>query len=200
MTRLDISEEDTATVMGMRGSGKTAICRLLASGARTVVWDPLGQYPANVAYRPRAVDRAEFDALVARVWHNAPATLLVEEAEQVLPQGPPLPPNFKAFALMGRNYGLRWFLNTRSPQALAKAVLDESDHLFIFKLGGRALDYMKDYLGRTDGRELDRMRKWIKDPRKGGGRYFHYHDGELTECPRLTLPRGMTTTAGASGR
>lgn len=185
--KLEIGPEDTFTVAGMRGTGKTTLMNAFL-GPRTIVWDPLAQYDPKHAYRPRSLTRAEFDELAGRLWYDAPVRLLVEEAEQVLPQGPDLPPNFKSFALMGRNLGLSWGMNTRQPAALTKKVLDESDHIFIFKLGGRALDYMVAYLGK-EGRRLEEMRSWVKDPRQGGGRFFWYHDGELEECPPLRLPK-----------
>jgi hypothetical protein len=174
--------------MGQKGTGKTTLCKLLAT-SDTAVWDPLRQYPEEIAYRPRALDRVEFDAFAGAVWRCAPKRILVEEAEQVLPQGAGLPPNFKALAMMGRNIGLTFGANTRRPQRLEKDVLDESDHLFIFKLSGRSLDYMQAYLGRVDGPRLDVMRRWIKDPRAGGGYFWHYHDGDLDLRAPLPAPR-----------
>lgn len=187
--------EDTATAMGMRGSGKTSLFRHLlpAFKPNLVVWDPLAQYPPDVSYRPGALSRRELDSLCRQLWPRAPINLMLEEAEQVLPQGMDLPPACKQFFLMGRNVGARWLVNTRQPQALTKRVLDESDHFFIFKLQGRALDYMMRYLGR-DGRRLAKMQAWRKEQH----RFFWYHDALLEECEALELapaPKGAVRAA-----
>jgi energy-coupling factor transporter ATP-binding protein EcfA2 len=187
-----IQPGECSVIMGMKGTGKSTLQEQLAEtfrerGITTVVWDPIGQYPGTVSYRPRAFDdREELDELARRVWQAAPARLEIEEAEQILPQGPDLPTTFKAFALMGRNYGLSWGVNTRRPQAVSKHVLNLADHLFIFKLELRDLDYMKSFLGRA-GTDLEDMRTWTKDPREGGGQFFHYHDGQLEQHPPLDL-------------
>ena len=191
-----IGPDESVAIMGMKGTGKTTLCRVIARAAapRVVVWDPLSQFPVEVSYRPRALSSAEFDELARRCWHAAPMMLVVSEAEQVIPQrGGVLPPAFQALALMGRNLGLRYVAETRQPQRLDKAVLDQADPTFIFKLAGRALEYMEEYLGRHDGRQLEVMRSWTKDPREGGGRFFYYRDGELREHSPLSVPPSLAS-------
>lgn len=192
--RLEIGAEDTWTVMGQRGTGKTTLCQALArlAAPRVCVVDPLGQYPAEYAYRPARFARKEMDKVGALAWSMSPVRVIVEEAEQVFPQGPDLPPKFKQFALMGRNLGSSWGMNTRRPQDLSKILLDNSDHIFMFKLGGRALRYMAEYIAdeADDEEEAKRvlgMRSWVKDPRQGGGRFLWYHDGELREMAPLKV-------------
>ena len=202
VNRFGIGGDESVAVLGMKGTGKTTLCGALALDMPPVVaWDPFGQYPPPVqSYRPTTMHRREFDRLAAHLWGLAqqgrPSTFLVEEAEQVLPQGPDLPPAYKMHALMGRNLGLRSIWNTRRPQGLSKHVFNLADHLFIFKLEGGDLDWTAKHLGGTAGRHLRRMRGWIKDPREGGGRFFHYHDGELQEHDPLPRPKPARVARG----
>jgi energy-coupling factor transporter ATP-binding protein EcfA2 len=203
-----IQPGECTVIMGMKGTGKTTLQREIARTFRqdldvpTVVWDPIGQYPSPVSYRPRCFDdRDELDQLARRIWQHAPARLEIEEAEQVLPQGPDLPSTFKAYALMGRNYGLSWGVNTRRPQAVSKHILNLADHLFIFKLELRDRGYLHKFLGRPPMVPLaepgtaydlpdeidinegvvpwDDLKHMPKDPREGGGFYLHYNEGKM---------------------
>jgi hypothetical protein len=182
--KIAIKPTAKVAVMGMNETGKTVICRLQARAARpsVVVYDPLGQYPADVSFRPRNIgDVDEFDDLVRACYYDPPKRLIIEEAEQVLPQRGVLPPWFLQYSMPGRNLGLAWTINLRAPQLIEKSALNLADHLFIFKLEGTSVDYMRNRVGRHNRGTFDRMLRW----RKEDYRFFHYHSGELTECPPL---------------
>jgi hypothetical protein len=173
---IQLGPEDTFAAIGMRGTGKTTLCRKIVRGwgPRTVVWDPFGQYPPPISYRPRTIDRREHDGLCRHVWTSAPFNLLVEEAEQVLPEGRPLAPAANQLFLMGRNLRIRWGLNTRHPAALKKQVLNECDHYFVFKLRPQSIEYMVRYLelAPRDARAFRKMHAWLKSEH----RFFWYSD------------------------
>ncbi|HEX2065450.1 MAG TPA: hypothetical protein VHI93_01420 [Candidatus Thermoplasmatota archaeon] len=189
MRRFGIGRDESVALMGMKGTGKTTLGRVLAHEMGPVLaWDPFGQYGAPIrSYRPPVMDDAnDLDRIAAHLFElgrqGHPNTLLVEEAEQVLPEGMPLPRSYKQYALMGRNLGLRTILNTRRPQGVSKMALRNSnDHLFIFKLEGGDIDWLVKVLGKRHAAQLREMETWVKDPRQGGGRFLQYHDGELRE-------------------
>lgn len=187
--KLEVGRPPKVVVAGMSGTGKTTLCRLLVEQfrPRCVVWDPMGQYPSEISYRPRRFDdAAEADALVRRVMDAGPFVIEWEEIEQIYAEkgGGWLPPFTKQYVLMWRNYGSGWIANVRQPQRVSKTILNEADDLILFKLSGTALDYVVSLLGRDDGPRLYAMRKWHKDEH----RFFHRRpDGELVE--RHWLPK-----------
>lgn len=191
--KIRIGPEETFLAAGMRGTGKTTLTKRIAASWRpnVIVWDVLNQYgDLGIGWRPPSVSPKQLNHLARWAWETR-KKLVLEEAEQIVPQGPPPPQVFKDYVQLGRNVPiddvnrLAFGANVRRPQAVSKFLLDEADHLFIFKLAGRALTYMADYIGGREGRQLLKMRTWVKDPRQGGGRFFHYHEGELVECPPL---------------
>lgn len=203
MASFGIGKDESVGILGMKGTGKTTLGGVLAEEmGPTAAWDPFGQYrPPVQSYRPKAIDRDEFDRLAGHLWDlgvkGRPSTLLIEEAEQILPEGPDLPPAYKRHFLMGRNLCLRSVINTRRYQALSKHVMRGLDWLFIMKLEGGDIDYLGKpaCLGRNVGRDLEAMRTWTKDPRQGGGLFFTYHDGELRGPFRLNPSTGRVTAA-----
>lgn len=189
-----------AVVAGTSGTGKTTLLRRIIEPLRPkiAVWDPFGQYPVDVSYRPRRFDsRAEAEALSATAWRAAPFVLTWEEAEQIWSQNKgELPPVTKQYVLMGRNVDLGWIANVRRPQALVKSILDEADDIYLFKLKGRAFDYMVDFLGKSEGAKIAPMRTWRKEDHL----FFHIQEGEVSEPMRLRLkPEDESTTPAKNG-
>lgn len=182
----------------MPGTGKTTLCRVIAQEmAPTSMWDPFGQYvglPGVASYRPPRMDVELLDGLAGHLWAQVQAgrapngvTLGVEEAEQVLEEGQPLPPNVRESALMGRNKEFRYLVNLRRPQDFTKRLLRVVDWLFVMKLPLGDLESLRKWVGSTNVDRMRVMETWTKDPRKGGGRFFTYHDGELREHPPLKV-------------
>lgn len=203
-SKLIVNPEDTFTVCGMRGTGKTTLEMELARLTKTVVMDPLAQFDPKIRWVPPRHGRRELDWIAAKCWQASPVRLIVSEAEQLVPEGRPLPPVFGKFALMGRNLGSSWGMDTRRPQKLTKELLDNSDHIFIFKLSGRAIRYMVDYISEdaddeNDAKQLFEMRAWTKDPRQGGGWFFHYHDGRLVKRKPLKIAKPTASASSPRG-
>jgi energy-coupling factor transporter ATP-binding protein EcfA2 len=187
--KVRIGNPPRVAVVGKSGTGKTTLCRVLVEGLRprVTVWDPVRQYPADIAYRPRDLgSRQEAEGLARWARSRAPWSLLYEEAEQVLDQGRgPLPPALNEYVLVGRNWRLGWIVNVRRPQALHKTVLDEVDDIYIFKVEGRALDYAVSRLGSDVGPRLRAMQAWPKDAHQ----FYWYHEGDLEGPLTLDLKR-----------
>lgn len=192
--RIELGPEHSVAVVGMKGTGKTTLFRQLltlpGAPARRAVWDPLHQYPADVAYRPGGMvePRAEMDLFLRQAYGGPPTRVFIEEAEAVLPERYPFLPNTQAFLQMGRNRGHSVVVNTRRPAMLHKFLLEEADHVFLFKMRNLSLKAVIDVFDLEPGDEakLRTMRRWQKEDH----RFFWLNPaGELVECPPLKLPR-----------
>lgn len=186
--------EDSAAVVGRRGTGKTTLFRALHGlpGPPRVrpVWDPLQQYDPRFAYVPPGQDtpRVELDAMLRAAYASQePVRVFIEEAEEPLREGQPFLPATQAWFQKGRNLGHSWVVNTRRPAMLAKFLLEEADHVFIFMLRGRSVASIVEILDLDDDEEAA-LRGAMKAWRKEEHRFWWYRDGQgLIECPRLKV-------------
>jgi hypothetical protein len=206
MSSIDIRPEENTAAIGMRGTGKTELAQQIAdaqpSDVAIVAWDPKRVWPDQWAYHPSQFDVDELDQLAARCMQALPCRLFLEEIEQLLKNQRSLPENVRRFALMCREYGGTFHLDLRIPQRVSKTLLDEADHILLFKVSGRRLNYMHRYLGRPSSIPLgepgmahdlpgsidadddghlpwEAIRKLPKDPREDGGWFVHVHEGRL---------------------
>jgi len=183
---LKIRTDETITVMGTKGSGKTVLVKALCSTIpkdRLLIYDPIDQYEPLSRYVPARDDVKEFEKIAQRVWNKGNTLFVVEEAELYYREMFPLQEFSSKIALRGRNRGIGLLCVTRRPPELKKTVLNLSDHIFIFKLIGWDIDYMDSFLRKRFTKELNTMMDWSRDDHC----FYHYQDGILKFCPAIKI-------------
>jgi len=192
MSSIEIGVEEITAAIGMRGTGKTTLAEHIADAQPSEVsiaaWDPKGVWPDKYSYRPREFSLEELNRFFGWVIQAAPCRVFLEEIEQLLKSGIDLPPNVRRATMMGRESGISYHVDARMPRKVHKGILDEADHYFLFKLSGAKQDYIvRKFLGRRHRDQLATMDTWTKDPRDGGGRFFHLYEGHLEACQPLDV-------------
>lgn len=151
---LRISSADRILIAGMPGQGKTWLLRWMCTLAEPnlIIVDPLNQYGAfgDCQYIPRQETPAELEQIAKRLHHVENMTLVVEEAEQFIPQTRPMLPWTSSLARMGRNWGIGMWCSTRSIQEINKRFFDLCQHAFFFNCGM----YSRDYIAHMVGKEF----------------------------------------------
>jgi energy-coupling factor transporter ATP-binding protein EcfA2 len=152
MPILEIKSSDRICVAGLTGMGKTTLTRYLASLAapNILVMDPLHQYdglPEKCRYFPARFTPAEMEVKAKWMCSVSNMTLLVEEAEQFMPQKRPLGDHTKQLIDMGRNWGAGVWGSTRRIQNLNKDFFDICDHLFFYRCGLTSRAYIAKMIG-----------------------------------------------------
>ena len=183
---MKIKTDETITVMGKKGCGKTTFVKALCAAIpkdRLLVYDPLGQYESLSRYVPARDDIKEFESIAEKVWNKGNMFFVVEEAELYYREMLMLSEFSSKIALRGRNKGIGLMCVTRRPQELKKTALNQSDHIFIFKLEGWDIDYMDGFLRKRFTKELNAMMDWHRDDHC----FYHYQDGILKFCPAIKV-------------
>lgn len=153
MPILEIKSSDRICVAGLTGMGKTTLTKYLGHLAEPniLIMDPLRQYdgfPDKCRYFPPSFSPAEMEAKAKWMCSISNMTLLVEEAEQFMPQKRPLGEYTQQLVDMGRNWGAGVWGSTRRIQKLNKDFFDICQHLFFYRCGLTSREYIGNMIGK----------------------------------------------------
>lgn len=149
-------QRKTFSVFGLKGTGKSTVANHIAEqfGWRTLVYDTLGEVPANAnyySYQPKNRGSvAEFEAVILRIKDSRQFDLfIIDEANRFAPSKPaPLPAQLADLNDQCRHYGLSVGYIARRPVQLNQDLTELSDYIFVFSLKGiRDIKYLNDLSG-----------------------------------------------------
>lgn len=149
-----VKSTDRITISGLSGSGKTTLARYLASFAEPdlIIIDALGQYfgdfPEQCIRYPKQMDPMFLEGIAKELWGQKNKVLLIEEAEQFMRQGKPLPEYTSGLVRMGRNWGIGIIAVTRRIQELSKEFFGHCQQVFFFKCDLKSREYIAELIGR----------------------------------------------------
>lgn len=156
-----ISNTNRICISGQTGTGKTTLARYFAAMYEDLIYifDPLNQYsefgePGDIREGkkrciPLVSNGPQELEKVARILHRLEdRTLIIEEAEQFIPQRKPLLPATASLIQMGRNWGIGIICITRRIQEVNKTFFDLAQHVFFYRCGFKSREYIADMIGK----------------------------------------------------
>ena len=155
---LEIDLTDRLCISGLTGTGKTILMRYLLTLADDFyIIDPLDQYKEfgeigdvlqdGKRWVPREESPREFESICQKFHAISNRILVVEEAEQYMPQGRPMLTYTSSLVRMGRNWGIGIWGTTRRIQDINKRFFDLAQRVFFFRCGFKSREYIADMLG-----------------------------------------------------
>ena len=156
---LKIKSTDRICVCGLPDSGKTYFMKYLCSLVEPDIYiiDPLNQYEqfgevgdireGKKRWIPREESPQELEEISKRLWQISNITLVMEEAEQYIPQGRPIPQYTSGLIRMGRNWGIGIWATTRRIQDINKRFFDLAQHVFFYRCGFKSREYIAAMIG-----------------------------------------------------
>lgn len=130
-------------IIGLQGSGKTTLAKSILRGVdRHIVYDPMGEYPANQGFRnfvPDDMDSpAEMDDFIGNVvipWQ--PDLFILDEGSRYIPHNPKrLPRNLSRMVDLSRHWAISWGVIARRPSQIHTDVRELAHYIFVFGLHG----------------------------------------------------------------
>ena len=119
------------TISGKRGYGKTTVAKNIISNLKRVaIWDPMGEYENS--YTPSMGDVAEFEQWLKPLWRTGNIFILVDEADQVMPEKKELTPTANKIINLGRHRNIGLGTITRRLARLNKTPVSQSELLILF--------------------------------------------------------------------
>lgn len=156
-----IKNTDRVCISGQTGTGKTTLARHFASiyEDKIYVLDPINQYtqfgePGDIREgKKRCVPLIsngpqELEKIARALHYLENRTLVIEEAEQFIPQRKPLLPYTASLIQMGRNWGIGIYCITRRIQEINKTFFDLAQHVFFYRCGFKSREYIADMIGK----------------------------------------------------
>jgi len=123
--------DEIVTISGKRGYGKTTIAKTLIQGLnRVAVWDPMNEF-AN-SYIPQTGSIDEFNQFLKPIWEQGNTFILVDESDQVMPEGRPLCLYANKIINLGRHRNIGIGLVTRRIANLNKNAVAQSHAIILF--------------------------------------------------------------------
>jgi len=150
---IDIKSTDRIIISGLTGTGKTYLLRYFAMqfDPDILIIDPLNQYTQfsdELRYIPERETPNELEQICKSLFARSNCTLIIEEAEQYLPQGRAMLTFTSGLIRMGRNWGIGIFATTRRIQDVSKRFFDLAQHAFFFQCGLQSRDYIANMIGK----------------------------------------------------
>lgn len=163
-------------IAGAGGTGKTNFTKALVRDLRcsyTIV-DPLDQYGFLTAQRLVTTEVEAFEDLCRYAWEKGNHLIIVEEAEQFLPNGKPLSLYANRCILPGRNRGIGLWANTRRFADLHKTPIAQAQHLFLFRMFlPNDIEYLAKFIPRDIAQSLASIPEY---------HFLHYSEGKTELC------------------
>lgn len=126
-----MKSSEILTISGKRGYGKTTVAKTIISKLQRVsIWDPMHEYTNS--YIPQSGSIDEFDSFLKRHWHTGNIFILVDEADQVMPEGRPLSLYANKIINLGRHRNIGMGMITRRLASLNKTAFSQSQEIILF--------------------------------------------------------------------
>lgn len=159
---IKLGPEDRLCIAGLGGQGKTYLMRYLLSVApdsfQPYIIDPLNQYTqfgdigdllqgGKRCVPNMANAMQEMEHICHKLHAVDKRILVVEEAEQFIPQRRPMQPRTASLIQMGRNWNVGIWGTTRRIQDINKVFFDLAQRVFFFRCGLNSRNYISDLIG-----------------------------------------------------
>jgi len=119
------------TISGKRGYGKTTVAQSIASSlSRVVIWDPMREYKNS--YVPNSGSIEEFNNFLEPLWAAGNVFIVVDESDQVMPEGKPLCEFANKIINLGRHRNIGMLMVTRRLARLSKTAFSQSQEVVLF--------------------------------------------------------------------
>ena len=124
--------DEIVTISGKRGYGKTTIAKSIIAGlSRVMIWDPMDEYGGN-SYIPCSGSIEEFNQFLKPIWESGNIFVLVDESDQVMPEGRPLCDYANKIINLGRHRNIGMGMVTRRLARLNKTAFSQSQEVILF--------------------------------------------------------------------
>lgn len=128
-----MKSNEVITISGKRGYGKTTLAKnIIGQLKRVAVWDPMNEYEHPNSYIPQRGDMKEFNSWLKGYWQTGNVFILVDEADQVMPERKPLPDYANKIINLGRHRNIGIGMVTRRLANLNKTAVSQSATLYLF--------------------------------------------------------------------
>jgi len=129
-----MQSDEIVTISGKRGYGKTTIAKdIIKSLSRVAIWDPMGEFQEfKGAYLPKEGTITEFNEWLKPLWETGNIFIMVDEADQVMPEGKPICFYANQSINLGRHRNIGFGSVTRRLARLNKDAVAQSHKLILF--------------------------------------------------------------------
>ena len=150
--------DELVTIAGKRGYGKTTAAKELVQGlSRIQIWDPMGEY--DNSYTPVSGSIEEFNTFLKSIWIRGNCFVLVDEADQVMPELKPLCLYANKIVNLGRHRNIGMGMITRRIAVLNKNAFAQSSMLVLFHhFAPNDIRYLSEFIPTAE--ELIKLQKY----------------------------------------
>ena len=150
--------DEICTISGKRGYGKTTVAKaIIATLHRVAIWDPMHEY--SNSYIPTSGSIDEFDTWLKGYWNQGNVFILVDEADQVMPEKKPLSPYAYKIINLGRHRNIGLCMVTRRLAVLNKTAFSQSEIFIAFRhFLINDIKYMSEFI--TNAESLQKLEKY----------------------------------------
>lgn len=149
---------ELVTIAGKRGYGKTTVAKELINGlSRVQIWDPMQDY--DNSYIPSSGSIDEFNNFLKNIWVQGNCFVMVDEADQVMPELKPLCEYANKIINLGRHRNIGMGMITRRIAVLNKNAFAQSSMLVLFHhFAPNDIRYLSEFIPNAD--ELIKLQKY----------------------------------------
>jgi len=153
-----MKSSEIITISGKRGYGKTTVAKTIISKLkRVVIYDIMHEY--SNSYIPQSGSIDEFNSFLKRYWETGNVFILVDEADQVMPEGRPLCEYANKIINLGRHRNIGMGMVTRRLARLSKTAFSQSQEIILFHhFMPNDINYLKEFI--TNAEDLRFLQKY----------------------------------------